>query len=327
METQWFQLHYYLSDESHSMDAFVRNKCEREILALFDEVAKNLQFSVSFESLAYQEGGLKEFWKFIGKNKDHLNTLTSISAVLLSVLTYTQLPEPNKELEQLTTESIRLDIEKKKLEIKKLQDDDKSSGKDTTELVQEIAKSLNKNIKVVIRRSNFYKNLVNYKKIESVGFASIDSLSSQIEEKIIPRFEFQNFVLASDKLPVETDENALIEIFAPVLIEGGYNWRGFYLGDAIPFSMNDDVFKKSVLSQEVKFQHGTRIRCVLDIHRKFDEIGEITITGYTVKTVLELSEEGTDYFETAHGRKYKQNKKQLDGHVPLMDVFDNSAHN
>jgi hypothetical protein len=77
METQWFQLHYYLSDESHSMDAFVRNKCEREILALFDEAAKNLQFSVSIESLAYREGGLKEFWKFIGKNKDHLNTLAT----------------------------------------------------------------------------------------------------------------------------------------------------------------------------------------------------------------------------------------------------------
>jgi hypothetical protein len=204
-----------------------------------------------------------------------------------------------------------------------LQDDDKSSEKDTTELVQEIAKSLNKNIKISIRRSNFYKNLIKYQKIQSIGFSSTDNLSSQIEEKIVPRFEFQNFVLASDKLPVETDENALIEIFAPVLIGGGYNWRGFYLGKAITFSMNDNAFKKSVLSQEVKFQHGTRIRCVLDIHRKFDEIGEITITGYTVKTVLELSEEGIDYLETTHGRKYKQNKKQSDGQ---MDVFDNATH-
>lgn len=321
MENHWLLIHYYLNDKSHSMDAFVRNKCEREVLELVNEVARNLRITILIETLPYGEGGLKEIWKFIGENKDQLNTLATILALLLSgLITYSQLQEPNKELEQLTKEATLLDIEKKKLEIEKLRNESHSSEKDTKALEQQVTDLLNKNIKIAIRRSNFYKNLVKYKKVESVGFVSTVNLSSQIKENIVPRFEFQNFVLNSDKLPTETDENALIEIFAPVLIEGGYNWRGFYLGSAITFSMNDEEFKNSVLSQEVKFQHGTRIRCVLKIHKKFDEIGEIVITGYTVIIVFELSEGGIGFTDTKHGRKYKQNRKQSEGQI---DIFRN----
>lgn len=320
MENQWFQLHYYLNDDSHSMDAFIRNKCEREILSLVEEAAKNLRIPVFIETLPYEEGGLKEIWKFIGKNKDQLTVLTAILALILSQLNDHQPPKPNKKQEQLTEELTILEIEKKKLEIDKLRNNGQLSEKDTAAMEQQAVELLNENIKIAIRRSNFYKNLVKYKKIKSVGFSSTNNLSSQIVEKIVPRFKFQNFILTSDRLPTESDEGALVEIFAPVLIEGGYNWRGFYLGEAITFSMNDEEFKNSVLSQEVKFQHGTRIRCVLKIHRKFDEIGEIVITGYSVVTVLELSEGGIRFTETKHGRKYKQNKKQLEGQI---DIFRN----
>lgn len=262
MKTQWFYLHYYFSDDSHSMDAFVRNKCEREILALFEEVGKNFQVSFSVESIAYEEGGLKEYWKLIGKNKDVITTIASVSAILISFLTYLHPPNTDKELEQLTKESIKLENEKKKLEIKKLQTEVKIAKDISSEITDELASSMNENIKIAIRRSNFYKNLSNYEKISSVGFATTDDLSNQAEEKIVPRIEFQNFVLSTNDLPIETDENALIEIFSPILIERNYHWKGYYLGKAISFSMNDKVFKDSVLLRQVKFQHGTRIRCI-----------------------------------------------------------------
>lgn len=35
------QLHYYFDDESHFMDAHVRNKCEGELLAIIHEVSTN----------------------------------------------------------------------------------------------------------------------------------------------------------------------------------------------------------------------------------------------------------------------------------------------
>ena len=32
------ELHYWLKGRSHSMDAFVQNKCERELLSLIEEI-------------------------------------------------------------------------------------------------------------------------------------------------------------------------------------------------------------------------------------------------------------------------------------------------
>jgi hypothetical protein len=107
---------------------------------------------------------------------------------------------------------------------------------------------------------------------------------------------------------VETDDNALIEVFAPVLTDGNYHWRGYYLGDPISFAMLDPQFKASIVAKKVHFQHGTRLKCVLNIHRKYDELGEVTITGYSVVTVLDQSEAGTDFVETPQGRSYRHAK-------------------
>lgn len=52
------ELHYYLSNGSHAMDAIVRNKCETEVLAIIQEISNSLGFQVNIESVAYQEGGL-----------------------------------------------------------------------------------------------------------------------------------------------------------------------------------------------------------------------------------------------------------------------------
>lgn len=319
MEIQWFYLHYYFSDDLHSMDAFVRNKCEREILAIFEEVGKSFHISFSIESVAYEEGGLKEYLKLIAKYQDGITTIASTSAVIISLLAYISPPNTDKELERLTKESIKLENEKKKLEIKKLQIEVNDEKGASLEISDEIVNSMNDNIKIAIRRSNFYKNLSNYKRISSVGFATTDDLSNQVEEKIVSRTEFQNYVLSTTDLPIETDENALIEIFSPILIEKNYHWKGYYLGEVISFSMNDKDFKDSVFLRQVRFQHGTRIRCILDIHRKYDEIGEAKVTGYVVKTVLELSENENEYIETVQGRKYKQNKKLSDAQSDLFN--------
>ena len=38
------ELHYYLNNESHVMDALVRNKCEAELLAIIFDVSDLLGF-------------------------------------------------------------------------------------------------------------------------------------------------------------------------------------------------------------------------------------------------------------------------------------------
>jgi hypothetical protein len=45
------QLHYYLNNGSHSMDALVRNKCEAEILAVIQEISNVLALPSNVKDL------------------------------------------------------------------------------------------------------------------------------------------------------------------------------------------------------------------------------------------------------------------------------------
>ncbi|ENM3825773.1 hypothetical protein AB5A11_003551 [Vibrio cholerae] len=44
------EIHYYFNDESHNIDAIVRNKCEAEILAILLEAANILSSNNSINS-------------------------------------------------------------------------------------------------------------------------------------------------------------------------------------------------------------------------------------------------------------------------------------
>ena len=306
-DAEYFGLHYYLQHDSHSMDAVTRNKCEREVLAVFFEVAKQLNVSIAVETYAYREGGLKEIWKAMGKYNNQITLIVAVLAIVLS-----RYPASDPELAALDKEVKQLEIEKSYLEIEKLRADKAEHAEHTQQAAEAIAQSLQSNGKIAIRRSNYYKLLLEYYKVESVGYSprTIDQRPSP--EVVVQRQDFPRFILGSDTLPVETDENALIEVFAPVLTDGNYHWRGYYLGSAISFTMLDQQFKASIIAKEVQFQHGTRLLCVLSIHRKYNELGEVTITGYSVGTVLNRSEGGTTFVETPQGRTYKHAKALRD---------------
>jgi hypothetical protein len=302
-EAEYFGLHYYLQHGSHSMDAIVRNKCEREVLAVFFETAKQLNVPISLETCAYSEGGLKEIWKAMGKNNSQLMLVVSVLAMI-----FARFPATDTELEALEKEAKHLEIEKTRLEIEKLKKDSPEEREHIQRVAEAIARDLQSNGKIAVRRSNYYKLLLDYSKVESVGYNSRPDDPRRVPEVIVARVDFPRFILGSDKLPVEVDDDALIEVFAPVLTDGNYHWRGYYLGDSISFAMLDPQFKASIVAKKVHFQHGTRLRCVLNIHRKYDELGEVVVTGYSVITVLDQSEAGTDFVETPQGRSYRHAK-------------------
>ncbi|MEE9337579.1 MAG: hypothetical protein V3U87_05825 [Methylococcaceae bacterium] len=109
------ELHYYLDNESHSMDAVVRNKCEAELLGLFIEAADALEIDVRLETEAFKEGGLKELWRAIGENNNQLTVLLVIFTIVLS-----RIPLSNPEQEALDIELSKLQIEATKLQIQQL---------------------------------------------------------------------------------------------------------------------------------------------------------------------------------------------------------------
>ncbi|MUJ39721.1 hypothetical protein [Aliivibrio fischeri] len=297
-----FQMHYYFEDKSHSMDAFVRNKCESEILAIITEIAKTLNVKIQIESEVRKEGGLREIWAFTNANVGVLSVIISIAALVSS-----RIPVGDSELEDLKKQDLKLSIQERQLRINKL----KAEIKDdviTAETVGKVADLVSKDNKIIIRKSNLYKSLDTYRKVSKIGVNGLDLSDKEISaELIVKRPDFKKFIVKSNVLPVEAIEDAVIEIVSPVLKSGNYKWKGIFEGESINFSMADKSFQLDVLSEKISFQHGSMIKCTLLIHSKIDEVGEVVITGYSVDTVLE-NMEGHSFVETKQGKSYRNQK-------------------
>ena len=98
------QLHYFFTDKSHSIDAILRNDCEKEILNVIKDISETLSLSVQIETLPAEEGGFKESWKILGKNSVQITLIVSIAAIVMS-----RFPAENEELTELQLENLRLD--------------------------------------------------------------------------------------------------------------------------------------------------------------------------------------------------------------------------
>jgi hypothetical protein len=285
MAIELLELHYHLRDNSHAMSAVIRNRSEAEALAVCLHIAAELGIPLQLESSAFTEGGLREIWQFIGQNNTQLTLLLAVIVLVLS-----RIPVSDPEMDTLNKQVARATIEEKKLTIEKLKRE-LSEGAPKQETIAATARALEHDLKVVTRRSNFYRGLLDYDKVTAVGFTPIpDASAKPPEEHTVQRHDFAKFVLATDKLPVEVIDDARIEIVAPVLKDGTYLWKGIYDEQTISFSMLDQEFKTAVIRREVSFANGSTIDCVLNVHRKFDEVGDINITGYSVATVLAKSD-------------------------------------
>ena len=283
------EIHYYLANDEHSMNALVRNNCEAELLAIFKEICATFDIDIAVETFAYKEGGLKEIWKLLGDNGAQIQTAISILVSVLTIASIvlsrfpvsdTEKDQLEKELAVLSIEEKRLTIEEKSLAIQKLKKE-MASGKVAPETINLGIKLVAQNPKIYIRKSKFYGFLGSCEKVAGIGFSPLDRDNLPVEnERFVSRADFKNHILTTNELPLESIENAMVEIVSPVLKEGDYKWKGLYQGKPIHFAMNDADFKSSVLRQEVSFQNGSSIECVLQVSRRLNEFGEVVIVGY-----------------------------------------------
>ncbi|MBM4923809.1 hypothetical protein HYO37_22360 [Vibrio parahaemolyticus] len=306
------QMHYYLENGSHTMDAIARNKCESEVLAIVQEIAKVLNTQIVIEAEAWKEGGLRDIWAFTNANAAVISVIVSIAGIVIS-----RIPTTDPELEQLQKEDLKLSILERRINLAKLQKE-VEEDKVTQDTVEKVASLVDTNYKVVTRKSNFYKQLNNTPKITKVGINGLDKEGEEaFKEAMVQRSDFKRFILHSNSLPVQIEDNAVIEIISPVLRNGRHKWKGIYKGESISFSMNDQDFKRDVLSEQISFTHGAAIKCVLHIHRKLDEVGDVVVTGYSVDTVIENGQESV-FQETMQGKKYRHQKALKDAQQDLF---------
>lgn len=305
-----FQIHYYFNDDSHSMDALVRNRCEIEIISILMEIANILDVSLKVESEARLEGGLRDIWKFTNANAGILSVIVGVASIALPLL-----PKSDSELERLQKEDLRLSIQERKLRIKTLKQQ-VSLDKVEPESIEKMAEIVNENYKVITRRSNLFKHLSEYSKITTIGINGLNSSGiPSSPESLIPRSAFKKFVLPSHKLPPQTFDDATIEIISPVLGQGRYKWKGIWQGQNINFAMGDKCFKQDVLNQKMSFQSGSVIRCILSVNSKLDHTGEIVITEYSVTTVLSFGVDKT--------RQGKIHRHQTELEKAQFNLFEN----
>ncbi|WP_273978745.1 hypothetical protein [Vibrio parahaemolyticus] len=306
------QMHYYLENGSHSMDAIARNKCESEVLAIVQEIAKVLNTQIVIEAEAWKEGGLRDIWAFTNANAAVISVIVSSAGIVIS-----RIPTTDPELEQLQKEDLKLSILERRINLAKLQKE-VEEDKVTQDTVEKVVSLVDTNYKVVTRKSNFYKQLNNTPKITKVGINGLDKEGEEaFKEAMVQRSDFKRFILHSNSLPVQIEDNAVIEIISPVLRNGRHKWKGIYKGESISFSMNDQDFKRDVLSEQISFTHGAAIKCVLHIHRKLDEVGDVVVTGYSVDTVIENGQESV-FQETMQGKKYRHQKALKDAQQDLF---------
>lgn len=317
--TDWFktanklQLHYWFSDKSHTMDALVHNKCERELLEITKAMATICGAAVKMETEPSAKGGLKNWLTISPKSekKTPHRKITLINAlVAASMITpvnasvqpvATQLLATWMQAKELTEEQKEL----LKQELLQLQAEakDKFTLVDQSNLIKK-------------RRSNFYELLRKYQKVKSISIVVEDSSRKPCsEEQFVLRDGFRNFILVSDHLKPVVLENVLIEIVSPVLSIGKFKWKGIYNGSPISFSMKSDEFITLVQTGKVEFKSGTTINCTLEIEKKINSEGIEKITSYNIVHVNSYQENGKS-IETTEGKQQKQKpevtKRQLD---------------
>lgn len=257
-EVQRLQIHYYFDDNSHSMNALVRNKAEKDLLEAINRIGEVTENKFVIQSEAYQEGGLVETFLFVFSGLGILKYLApSINGYILHYLTR------DKDLEDLNKQKIREEIKGLKLS---------NQEKEQVQLLED---------KQAMRYvSNYYKKVDAYPKIKSIGFKNLEN----DVEYTIGKEQFKEFIL-TDNTTITEDDNSEIEIISPVLKVGRYKWKGKYLGEKIDFSMGDSKFKDDVIHSKHSFSNGITILCQLQISTTYDEFGDEKRKNYSVKKV------------------------------------------
>lgn len=297
------ELHYWFKDESHTMDAMVQNRCEFELLGIVREVALSLNLQVVIETEPVADGGLRRWFKLLSKSEKKSATVTiAIATTLVSVLLVTPLTVAVTKLTEKVIERIFEDKELTELQKEELRARIVNLNLDSENKRQKLLE----NNKIAKKRSNFYDTLYKYPKVIKIS-VTVENENNKpvLKEQFIPKAEFNEFILNTDKLEPEVIEGAVIEIISPVLKKGNYQWKGIYNGEIISFNLKSNEFKTLVQTGKIEFKNGSSIICPLEIERILDNDGGVKITAYNIPRVDEYFLNGNPV-ETPEGKKHKQ---------------------
>lgn len=308
------ELRYYFNDKSNYIDAVVKHKCEKEVLAFIRSLADMLDVKLTVYSEPFAGEGFREIWGVAGQDSRSISIVLNLC---MQVLVRPSLSVGGKPVKDRTS----ADDEKMQRELALFKRDLKLKKAGLT-IPRELVELLHTFPRFCKMKSNFYEALKGYPKVTKITLRELNennrSRSGSLEVK---REQFDYFILRSDDLPPRIDNKATIEIISPVLKDSKFRWKGIYNkgGEVIDFYMQDEEFKKQMFEDKISFASGMCIDCVLEIGRRLSELGETIHVSYTVTTVIRTRFDKLEILTPQgkrHLRKLEAEKKQL-----TLDLF------
>jgi len=276
---QEFQIHYYLADDSHSMDAAIRNRAEKDFLEAVSRISEILGHPISVETVPYEEGGLKETFLYIS-----LGLGTYLAPAVNNIVTHyftkdAEIQQLDKRIKEQALKSLQLDNQHKEA----LLDEEENSEDKLTRLFNDkkVARSV----------SSYYQKIEGYNKVRRIGFSNLSA--DKVKEYLVDREYFDRFIIKDTKDTVE-DDDASIEIISPILNTGTFKWRGIYKDAPIDFSMGDKSFENEVNDGQHSFVHGSNINCHLITTITYDAFGDEVKRSSSVTEVHSIAYEKSE---------------------------------
>lgn len=300
LEAKTLEIHYYLDDGSHAIDAKAFYACQQELVGLIDYVAKQLCVEVDIKTIVRkEEGGVIEYLSLVS---EHLPTVASVTIGVLVGIIAPGLKEGFKQIITHRVTQMQKSKEEKELDALRLKEERLKLENRISELEEEKTAQLtspNNEGAIQSRRGKFYASAKSVDALKGIGFGLKDSPESKdhIWNPGVLREEFDSFITAHTVIAPLEDDGALIEVVAPVLTKERKKnkWRGIYNNNLISFNVLDKEFLQNVWSRKVVFSNGSSLQCILEIDREVNEDGVISLKNYKVVEVLEMSNNGTPH--------------------------------
>lgn len=293
----YVELHYYLEQHGHAMDAKNLNQSEAEVLKIIDNVSKQLNLKLQTNSLPKKEGGLESFFEFITKSENAQMVLAVgtpmaiffgkiISKVLSDVIS--DKIKTDKESEDLKKENLRLRNEKIKKEISEI-GKEKIESPELNQLLNELAINLSEANKVKIAKSNLYRNLKSESKVIKFSTRVVNSdLEPLSKENTVPRKDFDKFIIDEAEIEPNYENDIEIPVVAPILKNSRTYWQGIIKGQQKGFAMKDKKFQRAVVQRKFSFENGSVLVCDLETKLSMDSEGEIKEKSYAAYNISQV---------------------------------------
>lgn len=287
LDAKTLEIHYWLDSQSHAVDAHSFYTCQQELVTLIEYVAKQFNVDIRIETVALGEGGVKAWLRTNGVNLIAVPLFVTIVGNIMSAA-------PSEAIGTLVNHWITEYI--KSPEVKNLE---RLRIEKESQILQKEIDSIKSNGKKFNEKANTCSNL------EKVSFEQKENENqcTYFFSKTVCRDKFPSYIIESAELDPIENENAIIEIVAPVLKNSKQKWKGIYHKQGISFKMSDHEFQKDVFNRKVSFSNGSVIHCSLLEKKKVNNKGEIVTYEYEVLEVNSMSINGTPQEIPAKRRK------------------------